>query len=52
LNRGKRRIRNYEVTQKGKALFSSVKKRLNGYMGKMLLEILFTDRKTGKALKF
>ena len=45
MSKGKRRIRNYEVTQKGKALLSSVKTRLNSNIGKMLLEILFTDGK-------
>ena len=41
----KHRIRNYEVTQKGKSLFLSIKIRLNLIIGRMLLDILFTDGK-------
>jgi len=39
MDNGRRRIKNYKVTRKGEALFSSVTKRINVYMGKMILDL-------------
>jgi DNA-binding PadR family transcriptional regulator len=39
MDNGRRRIKDYKVTRKGEALFSSVTKLINVYMGKMILDL-------------
>lgn len=51
MNNGSRRIKIYEMTQKGKILLASIKARLNEPLREIVLDLLSSDGKKGRLFK-